>query len=100
MQQFRIASHACFKAEYIDNGREMIMGYCGDMCPAIFKDRECIYQEGTENYLILREFTGMANAISVCCCNHDFCNHSKRLTPSIIFYIIIIIILIMPKYLN
>uniref|UniRef100_A0A9J2Q185 Activin types I and II receptor domain-containing protein n=1 Tax=Ascaris lumbricoides TaxID=6252 RepID=A0A9J2Q185_ASCLU len=56
------------------------MGYCGDICPAIFHSHHCIYQDVGENFPLLRQMIGTSSAIAVCCCENDLCNGVENLS--------------------
>ncbi|KHN76835.1 hypothetical protein Tcan_11245 [Toxocara canis] len=78
-REFGVPSRACLKAEFlVDGSKEFVMGYCGDVCPAIFQSHHCIYQEAGQNFALLRQMSGTSSALAVCCCEGDLCNGVTR----------------------
>ncbi|VDK28396.1 unnamed protein product [Anisakis simplex] len=79
------------------------MGYCGDVCPAIFQSQPCVYQEGGQNFALLNQMTGSPSATVVCCCDNDLCNGVRSMMNAklcLIWLIVALDLVVLLDYFN
>lgn len=74
-------------------GKQMVLGFCGDVCPPVLQGRKrCLYQDGTANFEVLQQISGMSNAVALCCCDTDLCNAASPSAFSCSFVVLPLLI--------